>query len=663
LFALELITGTVMILEFGNTALAFAWLLSLLGMFIGALAGATSRVSVRTAKLTTYGVALFSLLSLLALAYGFLKHEYVNQYIWAHSDRSMSWIYKITAIWGGMDGSMLLWATILACAGAIAVLLTRLENQKVFAWTMAVINSSSFFFLTICLFLTNAFRYIKADFIPVDGNGLNPLLQNPYMAIHPPTLYFGFTLASVPFAFCLGALLAGSVNNDWISATRRWSLVAWAFLTAGIVLGGHWAYLELGWGGFWAWDPVENSSFLPWLTATAFIHSVMVQERRGMLKIWNVGLVAGTYLLTVFGTFLTRSGVVQSVHAFASTDIGWIFLLYLGIMASLTIFLLVLRRAELTSTRTIESVLSRETFFLLNNLIFLSICFATLWGVMFPVLSEAVTGQKQAVGIPYFNAINVPLFLLMLLFMAVGPLVAWSKSSPKQLLRTFLWPAISALLIGIVLLWAGVRGFYPITAYCLVWFAAIALLFEMHRSLRVKNEFGKATYGASLKKHRIRFAGYLVHIGVLVAVIGITASMAHKIEEEFSLALGETYSVGRFKLELNDVHEIQAQNYAGLTAKVEARIAENNQLHAVLAPELRSYVRNNESTTEVALRMSLRDDLYLVLAGLDDTGTRATFKVFVNPLQIWLWIGSIMMIIGTAMVVIFRGAKNNAATN
>jgi cytochrome c-type biogenesis protein CcmF len=648
-------------MELGNLALAFAWSLSLTGIAFGAYAGwYGSEPTLLAARRITVLVALFSFISLSILAAGFIEHDFVNQYIWAHSDRSMPWIYKITAIWGGMDGSMLLWASILAVASGIAIAMAPKVDVKFLGWTTAAINSSTVFFLTICLFLTNPFRYIKADFIPLDGNGLNPLLQNPYMAIHPPMLYFGFTLFAIPFAFCLGALASNQINNNWIHVTRRWSLIAWSFLTAGIVLGGHWAYLELGWGGFWAWDPVENSSFLPWLTATAFVHSVMVQERKGMLKIWNIGLVAATYLLTVFGTFLTRSGVVQSVHAFASTDIGWVFLVYLGIMSSITICLVLLRKKSLVAERALESVFSRETFFLLNNLIFLSICFATLWGVMFPVLSEAVTGEKQAVGIPFFNAINIPLFLIMLLLMAIGPMIAWSQNSWLRLSKIFILPAGLAVALSMLLLWAGVRGFYPILSYCLVFFGVFTLLSEIRRSMKVRSGSDKVSMMQTAYRHRLRFSAYLAHIGLFVAVIGITASMAHKTEQEFSLAIGEKYQVGRFSLSLEELYEIRERNYNGLAAKVKSEIQDTGKIHALLKPELRNYTRNNETTTEVALKMSLKDDLYLVLAGLDDTATRATFKVFVNPLQVWLWIGILIMLISTIMIILWRGPADSS---
>ena len=524
---------------------------------------------------------------------------------------------------------------------------------------MAVLSSSSQFFLLVTTFLTNPFRYLQAPYIPPDGNGLNPLLQNPLMAVHPPTLYLGFTILAIPFAFCMAALIARDFDGPWIQLTRRWLLIAWGFLTAGIVLGGMWAYVELGWGGFWAWDPVENASFLPWLTATAFLHSVMVQERKGMLKAWNVWLVALTYGLTVFGTFLTRSGIVQSVHAFASTDVGWVFLLYLGLIFALTVYLTWARKEELKPERAIESLFSREAAFLINNLILLSICFATLWGVMFPVFSEAITGTKQAVGIPYFNAVNVPLFLLLLFLMSVGPLIAWRRANWSSLKKTFLAPIVASVLMACILIWAGVEGFYPTLSYSLCFLVAVCILGEVHRGAKTQREDSSypAKVGKLLKRHRTRYGGHLVHLGVAVAVIGITASMAHKVEEEFSLAEGQSYKVGRYSITLASIDTVRRPNHDALLVDLSLQDKNSKQEITRLYPELRRYRRNEESTTEVALHTSLKDDVYLIIAGLDDTGTKAALKVYINPLQIWLWIGVILVMFGTVIVLLPRKAS------
>lgn len=651
-------------IEFGHFALCVAWLLALLGVIGGAYVGLSKRplspAFVEALRRATIGVALALFLSLVGLGYGFVNNDYSIQYIWQYSNRAMPWIYKITAIWGGMDGSMLLWCGLVAAFCAAVAKASLRYPRPLLPWLYAFLNSSTLFFTTITLFLTNPFRYLKASMVMPDGNGLNPLLQNEYMAIHPPTLYLGFTGLAIPYAFCMAALASGHMSNDWIRLTRRWTLIGWTFLTAGIVLGGHWAYLELGWGGFWAWDPVENSSFLPWLTATAFLHSVMVQERKGMLKTWNIFLCVLTYALTVFGTFLTRSGIVQSVHAFASTDIGWVFLTYLAAIVLLAVALVIYRRAELRPERSIESLFSRETVFLLNNLVLLSICFAVLWGVMFPVFSEAFTGQKQTVGIPFFNAVNVPLFLALVFLMGIGPTIAWRRSSLKQMVSSFAVPLAGALVVAIALVSAGITDFYPVLAYAISFFVVMTILGEIGRGLRSQSAAvldGAPSYSARglarlFRRHRIKYGAHIIHFGVVMMTVAITASMAHKTEREFTLAPGERFNVGRFSLELIEFHEEEHANYSAVQARVNARSLKDDSVMAVLSPELRFYPKNKETTTEVALSMGHREDLYLILAGLDETGSKASMKVFVNPLQVWLWYGAVIMVIGGIIVAI-----------
>lgn len=641
-------------LDFGHFALGTAWLLAIFAIVVGTIGGLLKKPGIfRSIRTATSLQFFFLLASFLCLAYGFLTNDYRSQYIWQHSNEGMAPIYKIAAIWGGMDGSMLLWALMLAVSMYVFQKSLSKTHSWSSYWALITLSTSSFFFISVTFLFTNPFRYLASDFIPPDGNGLNPLLQNAFMAIHPPMLYAGFTTFTIPYAYCLGALIAGDMSNDWIKAIRRWTLIAWCFLTCGIVLGGHWAYIELGWGGFWAWDPVENASFLPWLTGTAFLHSIMVQERKNMLKIWNIWLIVLTYALTVFGTFLTRSGVVQSVHAFASTDIGWVFLLYLAIIFMFALSLTFLRRKELVSARGIESLLSRETAFLLNNLVLLSICFATIWGVMFPIISEAVTGHKQTVGIPFFNAVNVPLFLLLLFLMGAGPLLAWRKTSLGQLKSMFGAPFLLGLVASIVVVWAGVSGFYPVLSYGLVIFISTAIFQEFYRGYRHMNkaEAPHKRLSSLVTKHRARYGGYVIHLGVVVAAIGITASMAHKTETEFSLKTGEFKQAGRYHLELKELDTGSNDNFQWLKAKMEVSQSVDNRFLGDMFPEKRIYLKRNEPTTEVALRMSLKDDLYIVLAGLNDSGDRAVFKVYINPLQVWLWFGSILMIIGGIIIL------------
>jgi cytochrome c-type biogenesis protein CcmF len=636
----------------GNFFVAFALLFSILCSVLGFFGAAVQRQSFQeAARRGAITAGFFCIAALVLLAYQFLTDDYQNHYVWQFSNREMLPIYKITAVWGGMNGSMLFWGSLLSIFSAALAIKHSIFPNKLFSYALPTQTLAQIFFLGTVFFLTNPFEWIKADFIPPNGNGLNPLLQNPYMAVHPPMLYAGFTLFSVPFAFCIAALLANRLGNEWIYITRRWSIAAWMVLSSGIVMGGFWAYIELGWGGFWAWDPVENASFFPWLTGTAFLHSALIQERKGMLKTWNVVLLSLTYFLTIFGTFLTRSGIVQSVHAFASTNVGGVFLGYLIVMFIGVSYLIWKRRLALTSTRQLESIFSRESAFLLNNLIFLSICFATIWGVMFPVLSEAVTGSKQTVSAPFFNQVNIPLFMLMLFLMGTGTLIAWRKASWHSLQRQFQTPFLLSFGIAGLLVWAGITSFWAIVSYSLCFFVFLTIMGELYRGIKTKQQI--------FRSHLRRYAGYLVHCGVLVMVIGITASMAHKVEKEFTLKRGETLSIGRFNLLLQDFYQKPSGNFEALVSQVALLRANDQTLVETLKPEIRFYPQKNETTSEVALHVGLREDVYLVLAGISDDETTVSFKLFINPLQIWLWIGAIIMVLGGGLVLYSAKPKSH----
>ena len=654
-------------LDFGHFNLVLAWTLALWALTVGSWGAFQGRSAlVHSARTAVLGMSATAVLSLVCLARLFIIHDYRYKYIWGHSNNDMTWYYCISAVWGGMDGSMLLWAVLMTVFAASIMLARDAISRLLFSWLPAVSGGACFFFLTVVLFFTNPFR-LGGSTLLTDGNGLNPLLQNPSMLIHPPILYSGFTGLLVPFAFCLAALLSGALNDEWILMTRRWTLIAWAFLTCGIILGGNWAYIELGWGGFWAWDPVENASFLPWLTITAFLHSVMVQERRGMLKIWNVLLSLLSYTLAVFGTFLTRSGIVQSVHAFAETDVGWVFLLYIGIIVTVCSVLLWIRRKELRPERKLESYLSREAAFLFNNLVLLAIAFATFWGVMFPVFSEALTGKKSVVGPPFFNQVNVPLFLALLFLMAVGPLISWRGTTWKSLQRVFLSPFLFGMAVSFFFLWLEPERPYPALGFGLSVFALFTVEAEFRRGKRARRELtaGAETgsYVALMRRKPRKYGGLLVHVGIAIMAIAITASSAYKIEKDLSLSVGQEQSVGRYLLRLTEIREQDFENYIALISTVEVYLKDSREYLTALHPERRLYRRNEEATSEVDIRMTPRDDLYLALAGSDTSavpaGTAidaskipALFKVFVNPLQVWLWFGGIIVFAGTLVVLV-----------
>jgi cytochrome c-type biogenesis protein CcmF len=432
-------------------------------------------------------------------------------------------------------------------------------------------------------------------------------------------------------------------------------------LTLGIAFGAFWAYIELGWGGFWAWDPVENASLLPWLTATAYLHSALIQERKGILKLFNIWLVVLSYALTVFGTFLTRSGVVQSVHAFASTGVGSVFLAYLAFVVITAILITIYRRADLQPAAKIESILSREAVFLINNLILLSICFAVMWGVLFPLFSEAVTGEKQVVGIPFFNSVTVPLFLVLLALMGAAPLIGWRKSSADALLRLFAVPAAGALLAGFIFVLNGISDFYPVAAYALSTFVVLSIAVEIQRGWhfqRIALTGRKVPIMSQLAnfmhRYSTRYGGYLVHLGVVASAIAITASTAFKTEHEFLLGVGETHVVDNYSLSLQGLSEVVGKNYNALTGNVLVKKSSDGSIVSVLNPELRVYRQREETTTEVALKSSLSKDIYLVLAGFDSVNNKGSFKVLINPLQVWLWAGVGIMLLGAIVALLPR---------
>ncbi len=600
--------------------------------------------------------------ALIVLCVLFVTNNYSNLYVWQHSSNDMQPMYLISAVWGGMDGSMLLWASIMSLFTLLAVNMSKQgPSERLKSWLIPCLSYPNLFFVLVVTFLTNPFREIPASIIHTNGQGLNPLLQNPSMMIHPPMLYLGFTGFIVPFAYSLAALCSSDLSTTWIKITRRWTLISWTFLTAGIILGGNWAYIELGWGGFWAWDPVENASFFPWLTGTAFLHSVMVQEHRGMLKIWNIALASLTYLLTVFGTFLTRSGIVQSVHAFASTDVGWVFLVYIGISVFIVTSLVIFRFKLLKPESKMQSYLSREAIFLFNNLLLLSITFATIWGVLLPVISEATSGEKIVVGPPFFNKVNMPLFLLLLFFMGVGPLVGWRSNSVKSIMRSFWVPFIMGSIITLLGIWIDGVNILPAISFGLSFFVITALLLEWHRRAKARSLIsGKSTAKESIKLLRSKpriYASHIIHIGVAMIAIAITGAYAYKTERDLVIPIGGTETIKNYQLKVTGIREERNPAYGALIADIEV-YNNNNKLLFVLHPEKRIYTQKQEITTEVDIKSTLKEDLYVALAGLEDVTTdgktpykNVILKVFINPLQIWVWFSSIIIILGSLILV------------
>jgi cytochrome c-type biogenesis protein CcmF len=545
---------------------------------------------------------------------------------------------------------MLLWVWLLALYSAIVVWQNRYRNRELMPYMVPTLMLTALLFLSILIFAEDPFRLLPHT--PRDGRGLNPLLQHPLMVIHPPNLYLGFVGYAVPFAFAMGALASGRLDSQWLRSVRRWTLVPWLFNTIGILLGGQWAYVELGWGGYWAWDPVENASLMPCLTATAFLHSIMIQEKKGMLKVWNMSLVILTYTLSIFGTFLTRSGVISSVHAFAESSLGNYFLLYLAGVLLVAIVLVVKRLPQLQSEHRLESVISRESSFLFNNLFLVGIMFAVLWGTLFPIISEAVRGVKISVAAPFFNQVNVPLGLALLFLSGVCPLIAWRKASTRNLRRNFLYPLTLSFTATAVLYSGGIRHVVALIslAVCLFVFGTVVL--EFYRGTRARMASSGSTvwqaFTALVRRNRRRYGGYIIHLGVVLIFVGITGSAAYQLEKDLVLQPGESASLGGYTFQYDDLTRLVQPTHEAFIAQLS--VTYRGQHLTILYPEKRLYFAQNQPTTEVALRTRPLEDLYVILAGFEPSKI-ATFKVFINPLVFWIWMGGLVIVLGTVIAI------------
>src|SRR5215210_539444 len=495
----------------------------------------------RSVVRSVYAISGCLLVASVALWKGLVSHDFNIEYVASYTSRNLPPYYIFSAFWAGQKGSLLFWAVVLSAFASAAQLLTPRRYAHLMPYVAGVTTAVVVFFVSVMLFAADPFE--RLGFVPADGRGLNPQLQNVGMVIHPPMLYLGYISITIPFAFAVAALLSRRLDTGWIHAIRKWTLVSWLFLSIGITLGMWWAYVELGWGGYWAWDPVENASFLPWLTMTAFLHSVMIQEKRGMLKRWNLGLIVGTFLLSIFGTFITRSGVIASVHSFTQSNVGYFFLAFLVVAAVLSFTLLYTRWALLEADVQLESMLSREAAFLFNNLLLVGIAFSVLWGTLFPILSEAVRGTKITVGPPFFNRVNIPLGLLLFALTGIGPLIAWRKASPANLRRQFIAPVTLGLVTSGVLLALGIRDLYAVIALALAGFVAGTIIQEFYRGVRARRrmhgESAPLAFARLIGRNRRRYGGYIVHVGVLIYFVAF-AGMAFKRQQEATLKPGES---------------------------------------------------------------------------------------------------------------------------
>ncbi len=646
--------------QFGSFSLLLALVLSVYCLLAGGFA--LSRRSADLGRLgetaRRAGIAVFFAIAAAALALitSAFRNDFSVAYIFHHSNRDLPVAYKFAVLWSGQEGSLLFWALLLSTYGLVLRVRHRVDTRLV-AYASVVIAGVQVFFLLLLNFAAHPFSMVQGR-LPADGNGLNPLLQYPQMVIHPPMLYLGFVGFTVPFAFALGALIMRYPGEKWIHITRRWTMVAWAFLTCGIFLGAHWAYSVLGWGGYWGWDPVENASLLPWLTGTAFLHSVMMQEKRGMLKVWNMWLIFSTFMLSIFGTFLTRSGVVSSVHAFAQSSIGDWFLTFLAIVFAVCLFFFIRNRSHLKSEHRLESLLSRESSFLFNNLVLLVSCFTVLWGTLFPVLSEWIQGTKVTVGPPFFNRVNVPIALFLLLLTAIGPLLAWRKTSTESLKRNFSLPALGAVMTAILLIAFGMRPwrdaslFYSLVAISLAVMVALTVASEFIRGGRViSGHTGQGVFASMVqltRRNTRRYGGYIVHVGVVVIVVGL-AGAAFNREQEKELGYGEKMSIGPYTLTCRSYTQDDNANYRSEWAIID--VAKNGTPIATMFPERRFYKASQQMATMVANRSTLREDLYLVYEGMNQESGRPILKAHLNPLVMWIWVGVLIVLFGTVVAL------------
>ena len=606
--------------------------------------------------------AVYSVWVLLTVAAGLLIYsletgDFRLAYVAAHTDASMSHIYKFTAWWGGQEGSLLLWSWLLATYSSIVVFTNRRKFRDMMPWVTSVLMATEAFFLVLIAFVLSPFGVLEAgrgNIVEGVGQGLNPLLQYWTMVIHPPMLYLGYVGFTVPFAFAIGSLITRQPGDAWIHTTRRWTIVTWLFQSAGILLGQGWAYAVLGWGGYWGWDPVENASLLPWITATAFLHSVMMQEKKGMMKVWNMVLISGTFFLCIFGTFLTRSGVVSSVHAFAQSPIGKYFVIFLAIGIAATIILIFERLKYLRSEARLESVISRESSFMFNNLILVASCFAVLWGTLFPVISEAVTGEKISVDAPFFNRINVPIGLALMFLTGVGPLIAWRRSSIESLKRAFLIPTIAAVVLMAGLAAIGVWEHpYALVSFGLCMFVTTTIFIEFWKgasAIRTKDGIGLIPAAISLThRNTRRYGGYLVHMGIVFMFIGYTgAAFNQDVTKE--IPPNGNFEVGHYNLHIANVESGENDTYAWQRLAVD--VSRNGTALGELYPERRLYKASQQPTSEVSIRRRLNEDFYINFAGLSADNRRAVVQAYVFPLVSWIWIGFWVLAFGTIVCLI-----------
>jgi len=648
----------------GPLSLWLAFLVGLWGAITGFAGGAQGRVDLqRSARHATFALFGALLVAVISLEIGIFRHDFSLEYVAAYTSRNLPTFYLWSALYAGQKGSLLFWATVLSLFASLVQLLTSRRHRVYLPYVAAVTCLVATFFISVMLFAADPFE--RLGFTPLDGRGMNPQLQNPGMVFHPPMLYLGYISITIPFAFAIAALLSRKLDAEWLVAVRKWTLVSWLFLSIGLLIGMWWAYVELGWGGYWAWDPVENAALLPWLVMTAFLHSVMIQEKRGMLKKWNLALILGAWLLSIFGTFITRSGVIASVHSFTQSSVGYFFLAFLVIAGVASFVLYWTRLPLLQAEATLESMVSREASFLFNNLLLIGIAFSVLWGTLFPILSEAVKGTKITVGPPFFNQVNVPLGLALLAMTGVGPLIAWRRASVPNLRRQFAVPLTTGVFALLILLVGGMRDVGALMAISLGGFVFATVIQEFARGARARHrQYGEPTALAVvqlLARNRRRYGGYVVHVAIVLLFVAF-AGMAFKTETQATLRPGESVTLKSPYGHVYTFTHVSVSQYNALNREITAALVDvrrDGKPIGRLRTEKRQHVDalgrpTFEPSTEVGIRSGLREDLYVVLGGLVNGTEQAVYRFTINPLVWWVWFGGFVLVLG-GLIVLWPG--------
>ena len=637
----------------GQVSILLALSLSLWGIIAPFLFNKTRNQLLFTSiRIGILGQFFFVTLAAASLIYALVTTDFSIKYVAFNTTRATPIYYRVTGLWGALEGSLLLWEWLLIIFSALVAWIYKDRHRELLPWVLLIFSIVSAFFLSVVAFASNPFELISP--VPLDGRGLNPLLEDANMLTHPPLLYTGFVGLTVPYAFAMAALIHGKLDEAWIVTTRRWTITAWFFLTMGNLVGAWWSYHVLGWGGYWAWDPVENAAFMPWLPATAFLHSVQVQERRQMLKVWNLSLIIIAFSLTIFGTFLTRSGILSSIHAFASGPVGFLFLAFLAFILLGSFGLLAYRSDQLKGQPMLDSPVSRESAFLLNNVVLVSALFTIFLGTIFPLLSEAVVGVQVSVGAPYFNSVIVPLFLLLVFLMGVGPMIAWGKASWDNLRRNFLWPCVASLIVALVLFIWRVQSFLPLLGFTLSAFVVFSILLDTTMLIRARRRIaGEGIFralGTLVRKNQRRYGGLVVHLGVVLIIMGIGTSMSYSIEREATLQPGQDLSAGRYRVRFDGLTGSQQPTHFRVEGAF--RVFNNGHDLGTLSPALKFFPNQKSPIGKAVHRSTFSDDLYVILSGFSEIEqNQATLKLLVRPLVSWIWVGGFVIALGTLVSI------------